>query len=608
MTDGRWAAFVGCLYAAIATGCGYTFSIFSGALKKAFDLSQADLDTINAVSFCSGLVAFVPGMLNDRAGPKTALIVGGLAQTGSFIAYWGVATRRIQTSTPVAMMSILGATAMLGSSCITSAVFATLTRNFPKQRGEVVGIAKAWVGLCGGVLAQLYTGFVGKPDDSPGTLNVVLVQALLVFVVTVPLAPLVKLNDALNLANNLRTRLRMAYATIALVTITITAGAIFESNLSQHGLQAFAIAMCVWWSIPMLIPLSCVDDVGQRRDEQEGITEPLLSNEDPALDNRQQPSSSSSDAFDHKLSMIESSKQSVDAKKGQKLLQKQQQPTPEIGPMLMLQNLDCYLLFYVGSCLIGGGIMITMNAAQMVESAGLKRQVSPEALVSIFSVSQAVSRVLAGLGSEAALKMGAPAVRAADAGDEGGSSGCGSMARSSGGYGSMATRWCGALGGIGGGIPRPYAIMLASLFMSLGHFVLAIAASGKSSAAMFVGVAIAAFGFGAAWPLLVILVSELFGTVHLGTNYMFFDGFCSAAGTYGLAKLLPQSVYMAHSNPTAGDSGDDDSGSHSCHGAGCFRLTHLVIGAVSFSAVFVSCAVAYRTRGLYRVIRANALS
>jgi Na+/melibiose symporter-like transporter len=344
MIDGRWATFVGCLYAAIATGCGYTFSIFSGALKKAIDLSQADLDTINTASFCSGLVAFLPGMLNDRAGPKLSLIVGGMAQTGSYIAYWAVATRRIQTSAPVAMMSVLGATAMLGSSCITSAVFATLTRNFPKQRGEVIGIAKAWVGLTGGVLAQLYTGFVGKPDNSPGTLNVVLVQAFLVFVVTVPIAPMVKLHTlAQDNANNLRTRLRMAYATIALVVTTITVGAICESSLSQQGLRAFAIAMCVWWSIPMLIPLPCADDPEQRqrerRDKSGGTKEPLLQQDKPLKQ------------------------------------QQQQQPTPEMGPLLMLQHLDCYLLFYISSCLIGGGIMITMNAAQMVEAAGLKKQV-----------------------------------------------------------------------------------------------------------------------------------------------------------------------------------------------------------------------------------------
>lgn len=191
LRDPRWSTFVACLYSALATGCGYTFSIYSSALKKQFSLTQSSLDTINTVAFCSGLVAFIPGMLNDAKGPRVAVITGGMLQSSCFVLYWATARKLIPSlfGSPVAALSLYGAIAMLGSSCITSAVFATLTRNFPNQRGEVVGIAKAWVGLCGGVLAQLYTGFVGKPDDSAGTLNVVLVQALLMLAVTLLPSP-----------------------------------------------------------------------------------------------------------------------------------------------------------------------------------------------------------------------------------------------------------------------------------------------------------------------------------------------------------------------------------------------------------------------------------
>jgi hypothetical protein len=90
---------------------------------------------------------------------------------------------------------------------------------------------------------------------------------------------------------------------------------------------------------------------------------------------------------------------------------------------------------------------------------------------------------------------------------------------------------------------------------------------------------------------------------------MIFNGFCSAAGTYGLAKLLPQTVYAAHSSVGSGDGdgdGSDGSDGNTCHGADCFRLSHLVIAALAFSSVLVSYVIVRRTRGLYRVIRANA--
>ena len=65
----------------------------------------------------------------------------------------------------------------LANGAITGAVFCSIVKNFPMERGAVVGIAKAWVGLCGGILTQLYVGFVGKPDNSKGTLNFVLMMA-----------------------------------------------------------------------------------------------------------------------------------------------------------------------------------------------------------------------------------------------------------------------------------------------------------------------------------------------------------------------------------------------------------------------------------------------
>lgn len=51
------------------------------------------------------------------------------------------------------------------------------------------------------------------------------------------------------------------------------------------------------------------------------------------------------------------------------------------------------------------------------------------------------------------------------------------------------------------------------------------------------------------WPHLVVLTSELFGSRHLGQNYMFFDGGCGAVGTLLLANLLPTTFYAAAASP-----------------------------------------------------------
>ena len=63
---------------------------------------------------------------------------------------------------------------------------------------------------------------------------------------------------------------------------------------------------------------------------------------------------------------------------------------------------------------------------------------------------------------------------------------------------------------------------------------------------MLGGVGLVGLGFGMTWPLLVVLASELFGTTHLGTNYMFFNGICGGGGTshgsraHVLRRLRPE--------------------------------------------------------------------
>ena len=55
------------------------------------------------------------------------------------------------------------------------------------------------------------------------------------------------------------------------------------------------------------------------------------------------------------------------------------------------------------------------------------------------------------------------------------------------------------------------------------------------------------------WPMMVLITGEVFGTRHVGANYMFFDGFSSAAGTLLLSKFVAQEVYDEHITEHHGD-------------------------------------------------------
>ena len=72
-------------------------------------------------------------------------VLGSVGMAGVLFVYWAVATRRVDWD-PVVSLSALGFASMLFNGAITGAVFCSIVKNFPMQRGVVVGIAKAWVG------------------------------------------------------------------------------------------------------------------------------------------------------------------------------------------------------------------------------------------------------------------------------------------------------------------------------------------------------------------------------------------------------------------------------------------------------------------------------
>ena len=51
---------------------------------------------------------------------------------------------------------------------IVGALFSSVVRNFPAQRGLLTGLFKGFVGLCGGMVTQIFVGFV-KIKDLNGT-------------------------------------------------------------------------------------------------------------------------------------------------------------------------------------------------------------------------------------------------------------------------------------------------------------------------------------------------------------------------------------------------------------------------------------------------------
>jgi hypothetical protein len=113
------------------------------------------------------------------------------------------------------------------------------------------------------------------------------------------------------------------------------------------------------------------------------------------------------------------------------------------------------------------------------------------------------------------------------------------------------------------------------------------------------GIFLSGVSFGMVWPMMVLVVGELFGTAHVGANYLFFDGFTSAAGTFLLSKVVAQEVYEHHIDSYEEGFFSDSSDGVSCYGKDCFELTHIVITVLVSTCVLSSLALQYMTRRAY---------
>ena len=241
---------------------------------------------------------------------------------------------------------------------------------------------------------------------------------------------------------------------------------------------------------------------------------------------------------------------------------------------------------------------MTNNMGQMAEALYFPPVVA-SASVAIFSAAQAAARVIAGSLSEIALR-----------------------------------RWQ---------LPRPIFFVFASVASVASHFLLAFA----RTEAMFVfAVAQSGVAFGAIWPLMVLIVGEIFGMENMASNYMFYDGGTSAVGTLVLSKFVAQWVYERHVVEEDGDGIDisvdvqvDESDSESmgyysfvtddnfesqdafaggggivaggegggavggdglnCFGPECFELTHQIVAILSVTCVVSSVALMYITKDNY---------
>lgn len=642
---------VAALSASLTTGgTTYAFGLYGNDLKKSLSLTASEVDTISTAFFVAGLFSFLPGLSADKFGTRRSIATGGITGAIALLTYWAVAKRTIavERSHLVPVLSGLGISIFLSCALITGSVFKIIvTCCGPGSKGSAVGAAKGFVGLGSGVYACIFRA-IRVPQQS--NLDFLPLAAFFA-IVSATLPALCLLPSKVSVDRDVfrddatPRHFRTLYWSLGVLAVLIVWSSLADlSHRHAHADNGSSSpdhpddgndnghdprSSRRQWPLAMLLVTVWLGPIASllvhpRRQRLPG-SDPCDENEDnnddavatiEGMDNENDkevvvgagtggsgtvgvkddleahraardgnrphrgelpvrrgspdfsPSrvgrSRSPATPEHLEDHNDNDPSSVAVAEGQSLLHLEQEPTSltsfeshdgaepheqNSNLLQLLQTPSAWLLLWTTTVLVGAGTVETNNMGAMVESLGLPSSVTSSSLA-LFSVAQAAGRVATGAVSEAALDW-------------------------------KTNRFVAE-----SGVPRPFFLFVASGFGALAHLVL-----GMATRQLFfvLGSTLAGVAFGMVWPLMVLIVGEVFGTQNTGANYMFYDGFSSAIGTLLLTKVLAQRVYESHAEEDAS----------TCVGSACFQLTHLLAALLCLTCLLTSGALMFASRHTY---------
>lgn len=538
-------------------GAIYAFGIYGDAMKKNLELRQQDLDTISAMIFVAGLFSWLPGMVVDRYGTRVSLLLGGTSGAAWALLYWALCRQWIfipQANWVVPILSANGVALCLSCALIVGSMFKiTVVCSGPGQRGTAVGVAKGFVGLGAGIYASLFQA-LRAPNESALDFLPIMATCFIICVVLPAffLVPTQIIREEL-VFDMTPLHFHTMYASLFAIMVVIVStslgellrsgNAMVEEDQSPRRYGRALLLLTIWlgpiWSL-LLLP---------RREQaplDSAAAPPTETTPLATLESTSRPTSS--DSLEN-LEEYESSNTRALISRQSTRQHVLVPDDPNLNLAQMIQTPSCWLMLWTAAYLVGSGTYKTNNMGEMVEALGFPQPIVP-ATIALFSVAQAVARVVTGVVSETTLQ------------------------------------WHGACC-MTDGIPRPFYLVIASLIAFVSHLMLAYA----TEQWVFVfSCTLSGLAFGMAWPLMVLIVGEVFGLEHHGANYMFFDGGTKALGTIFLSDVLVGSVYESH---IVGSS------SHICVGVECFRTTHLIVAGLALTCVVASFALQYTSRHAY---------
>ncbi|KAM0874635.1 hypothetical protein ACQ4PT_037323 [Festuca glaucescens] len=529
---GRWFMFFASILIMAAAGGTYIFGIYSKAIKTSLGYDQQTLNTLSFFKDVGANVGILPGLINEVTPPWVVLVCGaGMNLVGYLMIYLSVTGRTARP--PVWLMCVYIAIGANSQSFANTGALVTAVKNFPEDRGVVLGLLKGFVGLSGAIFTQLYRAIYGADNDGA---DLVLLMAWLPAAISLVFIPTIRIMPRARgtAAESRRERKAFFYFLYASIVLAFYLLVMNVVELEDRGFPkpAYYVTVIVLLLL-IFFPLVIV------------VQQELRNYLQPPLPTTQSAPAVTTADDDDKTAAISTEPPSTSATCFQDVFR----PPARGDDYTILQALfsvDMLVLFVATICGVGGTLTAIDNMGQIGQSLGYPQR-SIATLVSLVSIWNYAGRVVAGFASEHVL-----------------------------------SRYK---------VPRPLVLTVVLLVACAGHLLIALGVSnGLYPASVILG-----FCFGAQWPLLFAIISEVFGLKYYSTLYNF-GAVASPVGSYILNVRIAGRKYDEEALRQGGRRGKD----LTCVGVKCFQESFYIIAGVTLLGALVSLLLAWRTRNFYR--------
>uniref|UniRef100_A0A0E0KKA1 Nodulin-like domain-containing protein n=1 Tax=Oryza punctata TaxID=4537 RepID=A0A0E0KKA1_ORYPU len=550
---GRWFMVFACLLILSASGATYIFGIYSKVLKSSLGYDQRTLNTLSFFKDLGANVGVISGLINEVTPPWVVLAMGAAMNlVGYLMVYLAVAGRTARP--PVWLMCIYICVGANSQSFANTGALVTCVKNFPESRGIVLGLLKGFVGLSGAIFTQLYVAIYGDDAKSLVLLIAWLPAAIsILFVHTVRIMPYRpsrrRADGEASAATNNDAFFCFLYISIALAVYLLTMIVVQnQTNFSHTAYVVSAAALLLVLFLPLVVVIKQEYQIKKELDDS--LREPpTVTIEKPAAAAAAMQMSTS--ITKPKTETPSSSSPAPPSSCLGSCLKHMFNPPAQGEDYSILQALvsvDMLVLFLATICGVGGTLTAIDNMGQIGQSLGYPAK-SIKTFISLISIWNYAGRVTSGFASEIFL-----------------------------------TRYK---------FPRPLMLTLVLLLACVGHLLIAFGVPQSLYAASV----IIGFCFGAQWPLLFAIISEVFGLKYYSTLYNF-GSVASPIGAYVLNVRVAGYLYDVEAAKQHG--GSLAGGDKTCIGVQCFRKAFLIITAATVAGALISLVLVWRTRNFYK--------